>query len=39
MKFAIICFVAGSSAITVRDPTEETLVQTEGDKWTNWPNT
>ena len=37
MKFALICSVV--SAITVRDPTEETLVQTEGDNWTNWPNT
>jgi len=39
MKFAVYCLLAGASAITLREPIEETMVQTEGDKWTNWPNT
>jgi len=39
MKFAIACLLAGASAINVREPIEETMVQTEGDKNTNWPNT
>ena len=38
MKFAVYCLLAGASAITVR-PIEETMVQTEGDERTNWPNT
>ena len=39
MKFAVYCLVAGTTAIQLREPIEETNVQLDGDKWTNWPNT
>jgi hypothetical protein len=39
MKFAVYCLLAGASAVAIRQPIEETMVQTKGDERTNWPNT